>query len=487
MNELISDYSNLIVVLEILYFTGIVLLAAKIIMDTKNVSKTLAYLLLIIFLPILGVFIYFLFGVNYRKNKFYRFKVERNEKLYKRLRNTISGFHQKIMYALPPELKQYQNTINFLFKSSNSPITDGNHVEVLTNGEEKFPKVINVLNQAKEHIHIEYYIFESDAIGHKITDLLIKKAKQGLTVRFLYDDFGSRKLSKNLKREMQSAGVQIAPVNEIKFKLLANRVNYRDHRKIIVVDGHHVFSGGINIADRYINPNPKQFWRDTHLYLRGNAAYYFQYLFLTNWIFANKQNLTNLQDYFKSSEEVFGDKYVQVAASGPDVKPSIMLSTTSTIYEAKQRIYISTPYFIPVESILNALKSQALSGIDVRLLVPKSGDSVLVNAAAFSYYEELLKNQVKIYFYEKGFVHAKTLLVDDCFSSIGSANMDVRSQDLNFEVNTHIYDKSINKKLTEQFLKDLSHSSQITYKDWLKRPKIKVFGEHIARLFSPLL
>ena len=181
------------------------------------------------------------------------------------------------------------------------------------------------------------------------------------------------------------------------------------------------------------------------------------------------------------------DKYVQVAASGPDMKPTIMLTTISAIYEAKKRIYITTPYFIPVESVLQALKTQALSGVDVRLLVPRTGDSILVNAAAYSYYEEILKEGVRVYFYDKGFVHSKTMLIDDHFSSIGTANMDVRSHELNFEVNTYIYDRAINQKLYEVFLEDIKGSQEIYYEEWLSRSKPKMFLEHLARLFSPLL
>lgn len=487
MGDFFKAYPFILPILEALYLIGIILLSAKIIKDTNTVSKTLAYLLLIIFLPIIGVLFYFSFGVNFRKNRFYKFKIEYNKKIYHQIYSKVQQYHHELLQNSAANYSNSLNTINFLYNSLHSPITTGNQVEVLQNGEVKFPKVKAILQQAKKHIHLEYYIYKNDGIGNTLVNILIEKAKDGIEVRFLYDDFGSSKIGKPLIRKLQQAGVQTAPVNRIRFKLFANRANYRDHRKIIIVDGEHVFSGGINVADKYINPNPKQYWRDTHLYIRGAASFYFQYLFLTNWAFAVEQNLDGFERFFPKQHSSFGHKNVQVAASGPDTKPAIKYATTSSIYEAQKRIFITTPYFIPVEPILNALIFQALAGVDVRLLVPKSGDSRLVNAAAYSYYEDLLKNNIRVYFYEKGFIHSKTMLIDDYFSSVGTANMDVRSQELNFEVNTHVYDTDINQILARSFLKDIENSIEIKLEDWEKRPKVKVFFEHLARLFSPLL
>ncbi len=487
MQNFLTNHYGILIGIEIAYFLFVTLLAAKIILDTQTVSKTLAYLLLIIFLPVIGILFYFLFGINYRKNRFFEFKIKLNEVIYQRIKDKLIAYHKEITSELPDAVRQSINTINFLFNATLSAISKENQVELLINGEEKFPKVLEVIAAAKHHIHLEYYIYENDSIGNQLAGLLIKKAGEGVYVRLLYDDFGSRKIGKSLLKKLRNNGVQVSPVNKIRLKIFANRMNYRDHRKIIIVDGEHVFSGGINVSDRYINPNKAIFWRDTHLYVHGNAAMYFQYLFLTNWVFATEKPIDNLQDFLHELPGIAGNKYVQVAASGPDVRPSIMLATISAIYEAKKRVYITTPYFIPVESVLNAIKSQALAGIDVRLLVPKHGDSALVNAAAYSYYANLLRNNVRIFFYEKGFLHAKTILIDDYFSSIGTANMDVRSQELNFEVNTHIYDKEINSKLYEVFLNDIKDSTEIKLEEWKNRPVLKVFFEHLARLFSPLL
>lgn len=487
MIEFFSEHPIILLVLEILYLIGIAFLSVKIIFDTNTVSKTLAYLLLIIFVPIIGVVIYFLFGINFQKNKFYHFKINRNKEIYNRIQLLSQDLHNQAKENFPKDFHPSYNTINFLFESSRSILTDKNHVEILFNGEEKFPKLKTALKNAEHHIHLEYYIYENDQIGNEIIDILIQKVQEGVKVRFLYDDFGSRKIGKKQIEKLRDAGVEVSPVNKIRFKLLANRINYRDHRKIVVIDGLHVFTGGINVSDRYINPNPNIFWRDTHVYIRGNAGLYFQYLFLTNWIFATEKPVENIIEYFRATQKDIGNKFIQTAPSGPDIKPSIMMSTTLAIYEARKRIYITTPYFIPVAPILIAIKTQALAGLDIRFLVPRDGDSKLVNAAAYSYYEELLNVGVKIYFYNKGFVHAKTMIIDDYFSSIGTANMDVRSQELNFEVNTHVYDKETNQKLHLSFLEDLKNSDEITLEEWKKRSKLKMFFEQAARLFSPLL
>ncbi|UWX61544.1 cardiolipin synthase [Chryseobacterium oranimense] len=487
IKEFFDQFPYILVGLEILYLAGIIFLAGKIIMDTKNTSKTLAYLLLIIFLPVVGIIIYFVFGVNYRKNKFYTFKIERNEQIYQAVSTYIRETHYKTLEEYKDEIEPFLTTVNFLYNAGHSPLSQGNHAEILINGEGKFEKVFKVIEKAVHHIHLEYYIYDNDGIGNRLADLLIKKAEEGVIIRFLYDDMGSGKIGRKLLKRLKKGGVQVSPVNKITFRLLANRVNYRDHRKIIIVDGAEVFTGGINVSDKYINPNPKQYWRDVHLYMKGEAAFYFQFLFFSNWIFATEKVPEISQLYFDHKSKENGNSLIQTAASGPDTKPSIMLSTASAVLSAKKRIYIVTPYFIPVETVLNAIKQAAFSGVDVRLMVPKFGDSRVVNAAAYSYYEELLENKVRVFFYKKGFIHAKTMIIDDHFSCVGTANMDVRSQELNFEVNALIFNKEINEKLQSLFHGDMNDCEEIHYDSWKKRPKYKVFFEHMARLLSPLI
>lgn len=488
MKAFFHNHPYLLLTLGIVYFIGIGLLVIKIIMDTKTTSKTLAYLLLIILLPLVGIVVYFVFGVNYRKNKFYRFKIQRDEKVYQAVNKYITETHQGVLADRGDTLLLYTNIANFLFHATRSPLSANNHVEVLKNGEEKFPRVFEAVSKARHHIHLEYYIYDNDEVGNRLAVLLMEKAKSGVMVRLLYDAMGSSRIGRALLKKLKDAGVEVLPVNKIRFRLLANRNNYRDHRKIIIIDGVEVFTGGINVSDKYINDGKnKLYWRDTHLYIRGSGAFYFQFLFLTNWVLTKEKMLPAGKEYFNYLGNQYGDKIIQVAASGPNIEPAIMLSTASAIYAAKEKVYITTPYFIPVESVLNAIRQVAKAGLDVRLIVPRVGDSVIVNAAAYSYYQELLESNVRIFFYEKGFIHAKTMTIDDSLAIVGTANMDVRSQELNFEVSTLVYDRQINQRLQNLFLEDLKDCTEINLEDWKTRPKWKVFFEHLCQLLSPLL
>ncbi|RQP11166.1 MAG: cardiolipin synthase [Chryseobacterium sp.] len=487
MKELLQEYPIFFSILQILYVVGVLALAVKIIMDTRRTSKTLAYLLLVVFLPIVGVIVYFVFGVNYRKTRFFSFKIKYNQEVYDDIRQKIRAAHDKALADRPDIQEKFRSTVDFLARATQSPLINGNHVQLLQNGEEKFPKVFEVLSNAKHHIHLEYYIYEADDIGKQLAELLMQKAKEGVTVRFLYDDFGSSGMRKKLRKRLEEAGVHVSPVNKVRFKLFANRINYRDHRKIIVVDGQHAFTGGINVADKYINPNDSRYWRDVHLYIRGAGAFYFQYLFLTGWMFATKKMLKPENGFFFSGEPDAAGKTIQVAASGPDTTPAIMMTTVSAIYSAKKRILLATPYFIPTEPVMNAIKQQSLAGVEIFLLAPERGDSAVVNAAAFSYFEDLLSWNVRIWLYQKGMMHAKTMVVDDDFACVGTANLDIRSHELNFEVNTLIYDKEISEQLAESFMADLQESREIKLHEWQQRPKLKIVFENLARLLSPLM
>src|SRR4030095_6272566 len=282
------------------------------------------------------------------------------------------------------------------------------------------------LRNAKHHIHIEYYIYEQDEIGEQVENILIQQAKEGVEVRFIYDDFGSPNIKKKNAERMKKAGIEIYPFQKVLFYLLANRLNYRNHRKIIVIDGQIAFTGGINVSDKYINANPhKLFWRDTHIRIEGPGVFYLQYLFLTDWNFCSGQKLQPDKLHFLPCTTHKDDCFLQVAASGPDSEqPSVLFSLLQAIYLARKEILITTPYFIPGDSILEALRIAALSGLSVKLLVPGVSDSKLVNAASKSYYKDLLCAGVDIYMYQKGFVHAKTLVAEGNLSVIGTANMD---------------------------------------------------------------
>lgn len=480
-----------ILLLEILYALIIAATCLRIIYDTRSTSKTLAYLMLTVFLPVLGIIIYFCIGTNYRKRKLYSKKITKDEQLQLRMQKQILLESKKVWSTVPKETLKYQKLAHLLLNDGTSYLTGDNHVEILLNGEQKFPEVLKSLRNAKDHIHIEYYIFEDDEIGNAIKDVLIQKAKEGVTVRLIYDDFGSRSIRNKVVPELIEAGVQAYPFYKVLFIALANRLNYRNHRKIIVIDGCIGFTGGINVSDRYINNTAKDnpyYWRDTHVKITGAGAHYLQYLFICDWNFCADEELEPQRNFFCEPEKKSGNAVVQIAASGPDSdNPTILFSLIQAIGMSEKEILITTPYFIPGESMLDALVVAALSGVRVVLLVPGKSDSALVAAAARSYYAELMRAGVEIYQYQKGFIHAKTMVSDQQLSVIGTANMDNRSFELNFEVNSVIYDSETAAEMASIFSRDLQDSIRINSDEWAKRPLYKQLPEKLSRLFSPLL
>ncbi len=468
------------------------LVAVKALLETRSTGKTLAYLLLLFFLPGLGVLVYLLIGVNRRINRIYSRKWMSNVRLSERLQDYLRRENRQTLLEHPGLMTNKTSIARLLFRDSLSPITPDNEAVVLINGEEKFPYLLDALRSAKHHIHLEYYIFEEDTIGTEVMNVLKQKAKEGVEVRFIYDDFGSSDINRRFLRQMRAAGVEVYPFYRV--RLLANRLNYRNHRKIVVVDGHTGFIGGINVADRYVNDpayrkkHPEwPYWRDTHLCIKGQGVHTLQFLFMGDWNFCAETDLPITQEFFPDIPAT-GKDLVQIAASGPDSeRSSIMLSYLAAINQAQRSVYITTPYFIPNEAILNALQQAALSGVDVRLLVPGTSDSRVVNKAAESFYEDLLAVGVRVFRYTKGFVHAKSMVVDDNLTVVGTANMDIRSFDFNFEVNAFVYSRETNWKLTEAFLQDCLYSSELLLEDWRARGRWKRLGEAVVRLFSPLL
>ena len=477
------------IIISAVYIIIVIIVCLRIVYDTRSTTKTMAYLLVSIFIPVGGIIFYLIFGVNYWKLKLYDKKSVEGRKMLDILETEWGIPADKTFERTGRLLEHNKELAAMLVKELHSPLTGGNKVKLLVNGEEKFPEVLQALNQAKHHIHIEYYIYENDIIGEQIENILVAKAKEGLQVRFIYDDFGSPAINKKMERRLKDAGVEIFPFQKILFYLLANRLNYRNHRKIIIIDGQTAFTGGINVSDRYINNKPgRLYWRDTHVRIDGPGVFYLQYLFFTDWKFCCGKRVKYSKDHFASHTKYTDDRIVQVVASGPDAdQPAVLFSILHAINLAKKEILITTPYFIPGDTILDALKIAALSGIDVKLLVPAVGDSRLVNAASRSYYGELLLAGVEVYLYKKGFVHAKTMVTDGSLSIIGTANMDMRSFELNFEVNVIVYDEKVSHKLRSIFFEDLNDAGKIDAKKWNMRPAYKQLPEKLARLFSPVM
>ena len=480
---------NIFVLILIVYITILILVCMRIIFETHSTNKTLAYLLFCTFVPIVGIVFYITFGVNYWRLKKYNKKSGADKELLKNIEKQVPQFCNVVLNSTDEAVLQNAELSSMLLKELGSPLTAGNKLKLLINGENKFPDMLDAIKTAKHHIHLEYYIYECDGIGCKLIDALIQKAKEGVEVKMIYDDFGSPTIKKKIEKRLHDAGVDIFPFYKIQFYLFANRINYRNHRKIVVIDGCTAFVGGINVSEKYINKDPKAlFWRDTHIRIDGPAVYYLQYLFMADWSFCCEKSIIINDKYYPIIKPYVEDSYAQITASGPNsIQPSVMFSILQAIYLAKEEILITTPYFIPGDSILDALKIAALSGLKVKLLVPGICDSKIVNAASKSNYNELLIAGVEIYLYQKGFVHAKTLVTDGKLIIMGTANMDRRSFDLNFEVNAIIYDTKTAQELRAVFFDDLEFAEKIEKEQWLQRKWYVQFPEKLARLSSPVL
>lgn len=483
---------NWILLGEIAYALMAITVILKVLYDTRSTTKALAYILFIVFVPFVGMIFYFSVGINYRKRKLYSRKIIQDGPIRNSIRDAMIAYSESISKSGLLD-NRYQKLSEYIRQAGSSPLTANNEVKLLINGEEKFPELLKALENAKSHIHIEYYIYENDITGNAVADVLIKKAKEGVEVLFLYDDFGSHGLGKTFIKRLEDAGVQTAPFYKIIWYAFANRINYRNHRKILIIDGNVGFIGGINMSDRYRNDLQKDnhlFWRDTHLMIKGISTSYLQYLFLCDWNFCSPVRLDYDKIYFPDQlqNSKLENDVVQIAASGPDsAQPVIFYSLMEAIGSAKKNIYITSPYFIPGESLMDALIIAIQSGLDVKILIPGISDSKMVNAAARAHYTELLKYDVKIYQYNKGFVHAKTMVIDDNLAIVGSANMDYRSFDLNFEVNAMVYSQSIAKQLTDVFYNDIKDADLIDAEVWLNRPTYVLLWERAVRLLSPFL
>ncbi len=473
------------------YLLFITAVTIQIIYDTTSPSKTLGYLLLIIFVPIFGVILYLSLGVNYRNRAMYSKKLETDQAMEQSAREYFNNLKREALHAENPSIEHFAPLAYHLATDDIHGLSIYNRVELLNNGEEKFAAVLEALEAAKSTIHIEYYIVRNDKIGNAIKEVLIRKAKEGVKVRFIYDAYGARHIRKGYADELRAAGVEIYPFRELVFIYLANRLNYRNHRKIIVIDGRIGFVGGINIGDEYINSeeNKQKYWRDAHLKLEGYSCHSLQYLFLSDWNFCSGQSMRPTEELFptiKSADQK--GETVQIVASGPDSpEPMIMNSIIQAIALSREEVLITTPYFVPSESVLTMLKLAAMSRVRVKILVPKHPDSIMVGFASRSLFRDLLESGVEIYGYTKGFIHAKTSVFDRKMAMVGTANMDNRSFDLNFEVNAVIYDESFAEELAADFYRDIQDAERLDLRSWRKRPKYKVFFDKICYLTSSLL
>ncbi|MEZ4793005.1 MAG: cardiolipin synthase [Gelidibacter sp.] len=377
--------------------------------------------------------------------------------------------------------------VKLLNSNKNAPLTLNNELEFIKNGEHKFKLLLEDLKNAEDHIHLEYYILRDDKIGTQIIDVLCDKALKGISVKLSIDDVGSS-ITRKSKNRLTRCGVEWFSFMPVLFPRFTGRMNYRDHRKIAIIDGKIGYIGGINISDTYINyDDSESYWRDTHLRIVGEAVKSLQIHFLMNWEFVSSSQVDIQKSYFPA-EECQSKIAMQIAASGPDTDwASIMEVIFTAIVTSEKYVYITTPYFIPNDQIITALQVASKSGVEVRLLIPKESDSWTAKHATNSYLECLMEANVKIYRYCKGFIHAKTIVVDDMFSTVGTSNMDNRSFNINFEINAIVYNEEKSLELKSHFLEDLKDSEEIDYERWMNRSKLQKLQESYCRLWAPLL
>lgn len=472
-------------VFGILFSLYVLTTAFVIFFENRNPNKTISWILVLFLMPGIGILFYLLFGQDVRKRWRLK-KKERNTPKVERAAEIQKQIVESIELFSREESLVSKRLINLLLANSSSPFYVDSQVEVLTNGHETYGAMFEKIRDAYDHIHLEMFIIRDDTIGNQLKDLLIAKAREGVKVRVLYDSVGCWSLGNKYREALEDAGASVREFFPVLFPVIRRELNYRNHRKILIVDGMTGFTGGLNIGDEYLGANEKLgFWRDTHIMLTGECVYSLQSIFALDWEFASGEALVG-DRYFPPMSRA-GKSIVQIAASGPDSDWETILQAYFTmISTAEERIWITTPYLVPEESLLMGLKTAALSGVDVRIIIPSKADHFLVYWASRDNLEALLTAGVRIYTYQKGFIHSKILLVDGIGASIGTANLDVRSLEINFEVNAFIYDQGFVMRLEQDFENDLHDSKEIQLEEHRKRGLWTRFLESLGRIVSPL-
>jgi cardiolipin synthase A/B len=471
--------------LSLLITLSVVFIGFVIFLENRHPTQTLTWLVVLGSFPLVGFIFYILFGRNYRKERMYRKKYFLDKQAFLTVEGKTDPFDDEKMGQMG---NHQRRLFSLAQKLGNSPISFDTSTKILTNGVETFQYILKELKRARHHIHLEYYIVRNDKIGEEIKNVLIAKAQQGVKIRFLFDAVGSWKLSNEYIADLRNAGIETVSFGPVKVPFLNSKFNFRNHRKIIVIDGNVGFVGGLNIGDEYLGRDKHiGFWRDTHLMLRGEAVRTLQLIFLQDWYYmTNHSFLTS--EYLSPQPDNKSHGGVQLIPGGPDNEWSVIKNIFfSMITSAKQSVWIASPYFIPDEDIFSAIKVAALSGIDVRLLVPNRPDKRIVFHASRSYFPELLEAGVKVYEYERGFMHSKIIIVDHELASIGTSNMDMRSFHLNFEVNAFLYRTKSTQKLVAEYSKDLEYSNELKLELFQKRHIGFRLLESTSRLLSPFL
>ncbi|SHJ35950.1 cardiolipin synthase [Pseudozobellia thermophila] len=462
----------------VIYVVIALAIVVSLLLHGAKPSKTLSWLLAIFTIPVGGILLYLLLGRNRRKNKLIRIRDEALPKIPE-----SSG----ILMAQAEE--RYRKLMRLVYKNSQFPPTDKNRLTLLKNGKSTFESIFGALESAKIQIHLQYYIFEDGELANRLLHLFERKIAEGVKVKMIYDGIGSFSLSKSYLKKLLEVGVEVYPFLPFRFGRFLSSLNYRNHRKIIVVDGKIAFTGGINISDKYLKGDPVLGkWHDMHLRIEGPAAAHLDHVFAMDWHLVCQKSIPPLTQPVIAMDNHSSGKLVQIVAGGPDDDfPSLEQTYFTIINGAKDYLYVTNPYVIPGQAIMQALQTCARSGIDVRLLVSENADNKIVNWSVRSYFETMLKAGIKIYLFPDGFLHSKIIVSDDAVSTIGTANLDDRSFEQNYEVNAVIYDRDFARLLKEDFLRDANISRMLSYQEYVDRPFMEKLKEGFGKVFSPLL
>lgn len=464
-------------------------MAIIILLEFRSPGKAIAWMTIAFILPVFGFILYCLIAKDYRK----RTKLRRPGSIVSQEMKDVLWKQCSIVHSKEEmhhkDFQHQDRLFGMLTHLSDSPITSCNTTKVLSEGDLAFAEMLAAMEGAKHHIHIEFYIFRADMIGTQFQDVMMRKVREGVKVRMLCDGLGSYKLPKSFVLKLQASGIEVYRFLPPLISMIDRRINYRNHRKILIVDGKIGFVGGMNVGDDYLGLYKNVgYWRDSHVRMEGDAVYFLQTTFLKDWQRASGQHMEYSYSDFFPKHDCTGNEQVQVMESGPDLSRHVIQEMIfGAVAVAKRRIWITTPYFIPDSSVYTGLLTAAVSGIEVNVIIPYHADSRLVKLASLSYVEELLRAGVKFYEYHKGFIHSKVVIVDDIMVSLGTANLDMRSFFYNFEMTAIMFDKAPIDKLSQDFVQDMKDSKPIILKEFERRSVRQKGAEMFAHLISPLL
>ncbi len=470
----------------VLYWIFILVAVIHVVMDNRQPAKTMAWALVILFVPVVGVVLYLFFGINTRKEH-----MVSQRSLDQLTKRSMLGFVGQQDLHLPEQHKQLIDL--YINQNLSLPFKDSS-VQLLSDGGEFFPALFQAIGEAREHIHIDLYIIEDDPLGMLLSDMLIDKARQGVEVRLIYDDVGCWNVKHSFFERMREEGIEVVPFLPVRFPSFTSKVNYRNHRKIIVIDGRIGFIGGMNVALRYYKgpsakghrKRPTGRWRDMMVRVEGSVVYGLQRAFLIDWYFVDRTLISDRRYYPRAERE--GTALAQVVTSGPSSPyPEIMQGYVHAISTAKRSILMATPYFLPTEPVLFALKMAILRGVEVQLIVPLRSDARFVEWAGRSYLRDMAEAGAQVWLYGDGFIHSKMMVVDDSLCTCGSTNIDFRSFENNFESNIFIYDEPTAKRFSEMFMTDKGHAVLLNDMPHRMHPTfLKRLLESLTRLLAPL-